>query len=248
MKRCAALAIVAAACSSLAWGQAAPKLTTLERLEVPIPQVSFEEAPFDQVMEWVAETTGINVVVRWPRLEGLAIERDKPISINVKNLKLSQVLWMIMNEAGSTDVKLAYRMSGNLLVISSAEDLGQEMLVKSYDVSDLLMRIQRFTSAPQLDIAQQNTGGGQGGGQNIFGGGQGGGSTQDDEEQNRGGQNNEQDDAETRKLIDLITKTIEPDSWEINNGKGTIVAFRGQLVVRNNILVHQALGGAIEEQ
>ncbi len=246
MKRCAALVASAVAFTSLAWGQAAPKLTTLERLETPIPQVSFEEAPFDQVMEWVAETTGVNVVVRWPRLEGLGIERDKPISINVTNLKLSQVLWMIMNEAGSTDVKLAYRMSGNLLVMSSADDLGQEMLVKSYDVSDLLMRIQKFYSAPQMDISQQNSGSQGGSGGNIFGG-QGGGQT-DDEERNRGSQNNEQDNVEAKQLIDLITKTIEPDSWDINSGHGTIMAFRGQLVVRNNILVHQALGGAVEEQ
>ncbi|MFQ5806828.1 MAG: hypothetical protein ACE5I3_10300, partial [Phycisphaerae bacterium] len=150
--------------------------------------------------------------------------------------------------AGGPDLKLAYRASGELLIISSAEDLGKEMVVRVYDVSDLLVRAPNFRGAPHMDLQNtQNTGvGGTGGsGQNIFGGTGSGGSGRDDEEDDRTGR--EGDDADIQELIELIIQTVEPDSWADNGGLGTISAFRNLLVVRNNILVHQALGGYVEE-
>ena len=220
--------------------------STLRYLNERIEEVTFEDAPLDAVMDWLAGLTPMNVKVKWQVLEDAGIERDKPISMNVRNLRLSQVLWLLMQEAGGTDLKLAYRASGELLIISTAADLGQEMVTRVYDVSDLLVRVQDFRNAPQLDITQASQGGTQGGSsQNIFGGQGGGGSLQDDDD-TRGGRTGE-DNEDMQKLIDLIVQTIEPDSWADNGGLGTIQSFRNLLVVRNNILVHQSLGGPVEE-
>lgn len=232
-----------AAVVSTAWGQAASR-DTRAILNSEVPEVSFEQAPLEQVISWLAEYTQTNVVVRWQTLEDMGIDRDKPISIRVKNLRVSQVLWMIMVEAGGSDVKLAYRASGNLLVLSTAEDLGEEMLLRVYDVSDLLVRVPRFTNSPRIDLTQiQSVGAGGGSGQSIFGGSSGS-TTDDDDDENRG---NEEDDGEAQRLVDLITATVEPDTWDVNGGLGSIRAFGRQLVVRNNILVHQQLGGPVLE-
>lgn len=215
---------------------------TLKFLNERIDEVSFEDAPLDQVITWLATLTPMNVVVRWQTLEEAGVERDKPVTMQVNGLRLSQVLWMIIEQAGGPDLKLAYRASGELLIISTEDDLGKEMVVRVYDVSDLLVRANRFAGAPHMDLSNtQNQGGqGGGGGGSIFGGGQGGGS-QDDQDQNK------DDNADIQELIDLITQTIEPDSWALNGGVGTIQAFRNLLVVRNNLLVHQSLGGYVEE-
>lgn len=226
------------ASTALAQAPSGPAVSTAALLGQRIPEVSFEEAPFDQVMEWVSDYTRTNVVVRWQNLEDFGIERDKPITIRVRNLRLSQVLWMIMNEAGGTDIKLAYRAAGNLLVMSTAEDLGQEMLVRVYDVSDLLVRVPQFTEAPSIDLTQQTSGGG-GGGTSVFSEG----GEEDDDDDEEDGENDPQMD----RLIDLIVQTVEPDSWVDNGGLGTIQAFTRQLVVRNNIKVHQALGGPVRD-
>ncbi len=45
------------------------------------------------------------------------------------------------------------------------------------------------------------------------------------------------------KLVELIKNTIEPDSWDDAGGKGTIRIWRQSLVVRNNIEVHEKIGG-----
>lgn len=224
------------------------RVLTTDLLNMSIPEVSFgDTAPLDGVIEWLANYTGITFNVRWERLDELGIERDKPISVRGKNLKLSQVLWMVMNEAGGADVKLAYRASGNLLVLSTADDLGKEMLTRVYDVSDLLVRIPYFRNSPQIDLAQQ-TGGGAGGGTGQVFSNSGGSGSQDDEDQSRTGTGQSgEEDPEMTRLIELIRQTIEPDSWQEVGGKGTIHSFRKQIVVRNNILVHQRLGGAISE-
>ncbi len=60
-----------------------------------------------------------------------------------------------------------------------------------------------------------------------------------------GGHAAEQQNAQA--LIDLITNTIEPDSWEINGGQGRIIYFSPLrvLVVRNSQNVHEQIGGAL---
>jgi len=260
MRKLAAIAagLGALACVAAAQPESSAAVTAAaaETLGQRIPEINFTDAPLDQVMEYVKQVSGLNVVVRWAQLEADGIDRDKPITVTARGLRLSQVLWLIMTEAGGGEVKLAYRASGNLLVISTAADLGKEMIVRVYDVSDLLLRIPNFRSAPQIDFSQasQNLGTqGGGGGQNIFGG-QGGGQQQDDEARFYQQQQPGQVDPEVQQLINLIVTTIEPDSWAVaigqagGQGLGTIQAWRKQLVVRNNILVHQLLGGAIESE
>lgn len=217
---------------------------TLPQLELKIPEITFQDVPFEQVMEYIADYSKMNVVVRWEAVIAAGVSRDKNISLKVKNIKLSQVLWMVMNEAGGADVKLAYRAAGNLLILSTADDLGKEMIVKVYDVADIIQRVPSFTG-PQIDVSQQQSGGQGGGGQNVFSGGQQGGNNnqQDDQQNQQGGAVR----PELQQLITLITTTVEPDSWEINGGKGTIQGFKNGLVVRNTILVHQKLGGPIRE-
>jgi hypothetical protein len=224
------------------------KPATLRYLDQRIDQVTFEDAPLDQVIDYIGSLTPMQIRPRWQVLEDAGIERDKPITMDVKNLRLSQVLWIIMEEAGGPDLKLAYRATGDLLTLSTEMDLGQEMHLRVYDVSDLLVRAPRFTNCPHLDLAGQSGsmgmgGMGGGGGQNIFGGSQSG--TNRDDEDDRGGRGERDEDID--ELIQLIQLTVEPDSWVENGGLGTISGFRNQLVVYNNLLVHQRLGGYIEE-
>jgi hypothetical protein len=245
VNRCMACIVSVGVLAGSAFAQSSVVLnprTTLGLLNQRIPEVIFEDTPFNQVMEWLQETQQLNLVVRWEILTNAGIDRDKPITLKVKNVRLSQALWMIMNEAGGPDLKLAYRASGNLLVVSTAENLGQEMVVRTYDVSDLLIRVERFYG-PAIDLSQAGQQQGQGGGgQSLF---------QQGQDQNRDRDQNDRQgmgtSPEMDRLIDLITKTIEPESWASNNGNGTIQAFRNTLVVRNSILVHQRLGGYLEE-
>ena len=227
--------------------RAQPPLT-VRVLNQRIPAVEFVEQPFSQVMDWLADLTQLNIVVRWQTLEDAGIDRDKPISMKVRNIRLSQVLWLLMNDLGGSEIKLAYRAEGSMLVLSTADDLGQEMITKVYDISDLLIHLPRASRAAAFDVTQglgQNTGGTGGGsggsGSGMFG--QGG-------QQNQQGQNDQENQgaqAELDTLVDLIQQTVVPDSWTVNGGRGQIFPFRNLLIVYNTVLVHQQLGGPVTD-
>jgi hypothetical protein len=216
--------------------------STLRIMNQRIPEVRFVEQPFEQVVEWLADFTEINIVVRWQQLADMGIQRDRPISMQVRNLRLSQVLWLLLNETGGSDVTLAYRASGNLLVISTEEDLGRELITRVYDVSDLLARVPQ---APRPDFqtteglnqqAAGATGGGGGSGQSIFG-----------QQQQQQRQQDDELQVEMDRLVELITNVVEPETWEVNGGgRGQIEPFKNLLIVTNTVLVHQRLGGYID--
>jgi hypothetical protein len=235
----AASILIAAA---VAIGQDRPvrPMNTLKLMNQIVPDVSFIDQPFESVMRWVESYSGANVLVKWEILEAAGLDRTKSITLRANGLRLSQVLWLALNSAGGTDLILAYRASGSMIVISTKEDLGKEMLTRVYDVSDLLLTIPRFSGESQLDASQAlNAGGGGGGG--LFSGGTE--NTLEDEDGGdgiAGGPN-------MQRLIEIITMTVEPDSWAQNGGNGTVQSFRNLLVIRNTIAVHQQIAGYVSE-
>ncbi len=217
---------------------------TLEILNQRLPEVQIVEQPFEQVVEWLSELTRMSIVVRWQTLEDAGIDRDASVSIKARNLRFSQVLWLLMNQVGGSDIQLAYRASGTLLVLSTEEDLGKEMITKVYDVSDLLLSIPRAARTQAFDVTQGLGQGGQGGG----GGGGGGQGMFQQNQQNQQNQNEDvqnQDNLQIETLMEIIRDTVEPDSWRENGGQGSVTAFRRLLIVHNTILVHQRLGGYV---
>jgi len=214
-----------------------------------IPEVRFEETPLEQVMDWLRDFTELNISVRWQTLEDAGVRRDTPISIQARNLTLSQVLWLVMNEAAGSEVKLAYRASSSLLILSTEEDLSREMVTKVYDVSDLLLTLPRVPRQTTFNVTQglgqtgSSGGGGAGGG--MFGTGQQGQQGQYGQAENLGGQGGR---TEIQRLVELIRDTVEPDTWRENGGMGTIIPYQNFIVVRNTILVHQRLGGYLTEE
>lgn len=222
--------------------------TTRVLLNQKIADVSFTEATLESTLDWLRSVTGADVVVRWQLLEDAGVRRDASMSLNVRNLPLSQVLWLLLTEAGGSDVRLAYRATGNLILISTEEDLDRELVTRVYDVADLLFQAPKFRNAMQIDptqVLQAATQSGQSGSGNAGGSPAGGAIFPS------GGRAEEGDGTggdERAELVSLIRSTIEPDSWaDGGGGRGTIVAFRNLLVIRNTLRVHQSIGGFLDE-
>lgn len=214
---------------------------TVELMNRQLPEVRFVEQPFIQVMEWLEEFTGVSIRVRWETLEFAGIARETPISIHAKNVPFSQVLWMIMNEAAGSDVVLAYRATKDVVILSTADDLGREVITRVYDVADLMIRVQN-AARPMYEQSQGLGTQSQSGGQSIFGNSQQN-QQQEENEMGRGGGPSQQ----MLLLIELLQKVVEPDTWEANGGEGRISSWRNLLVVTNTIMVHQQLAGYVSE-
>lgn len=245
MRTLLAIALILATAASVSLGQNQPTKrsntpaepdtpTTPASLSQRIAEVSLVEVPLDQALDWLADFTPLSVVVRWQVLEDAGVLRDTPITLSIRNLRLSQVLWVMLREAGGTDVRLAFRAQPDLLTISTEDDLARDMFLRVYDVNDLLLEVPRIGGRIQIDITGIGTSG-----SGPWNNG-------------HGDADPEREDADQHdqiaRLIELITSTVEPDSWDRNGGMGTISAWGSLLVVRNSASVHQALGRSVAER
>lgn len=228
--------------------------TTLQLLNARVPDVKLHDTPLEKVFDWISEITGATMVVKWDRLADAGVARDKPISLTARRMPIRTLLSLILDSAGA-DSKLAYRASNGMFIISTYDDFAQEELILTYDINDLITvepRIARMFYGRQHDvvtgvepvvaagvvgvrpITEKWLSGVDIESENPFGADAGDGGL--DERQQH-----------IRELINIIQTTIEPDSWDINGGKGTIRVFRNQLVIRNNPFVHQQLAGALKK-
>jgi len=216
----------------------ARKNAAVKAMKQVIEDAEFKALPFEDFVEWLGRTTKVNVVVRWKVLEKEGIERDVPITLKEKDLPVSKLLPLVFAEVTRDlrDVELAARASGNIILISTKRDMNSKLVVKTYNVEDLLVHVKSFTGTKieMKDIGSRGSGITKGG-QSIKSG---------DEVADP----NSKLEKRVQDLIDAITKNIEPDSWKVNGGRGTVAFFKGNLVIRNTAEVHQAIGGILGEE
>lgn len=207
-------------------------------LERRLPEVRTDELPLDQMVEWLSAQASITIVVRWQNLEDAGVAREAPISLHARNLSLRKVLWLVLNEAAGSDLRLAYRADDDLILISTEDDIEREMVVRVYPIADLLRRVPDF-AGPRIDIAA--AGAGQAGA-SVF---TAAGGATDQSAETAGPQAEVDDRPVSQRLRRVILRTVLPDEWAENGGRSTLEQFGDALIVRAPVRVHQALAGVL---
>lgn len=225
-------------------------------LFIPLPANDFRDAPLEEVCRTLEKQTHTNMVVRWNRLFEAGVPRDAPITLKTHQLPLDQALWLVFGQLESATEPLAYRAEQNVLLISTARDLGREMVTRVYDVRDLIQtrpreasiftghvyqipRVTRVAVAPGVaggEVVSDTYGSGT----RVNASTSGDDPVDDD--------NDDAPERHMRELIDAITASVEPESWDVNGGRGVIRAWRGSLLVHNSIAVHQQIAGFFVEE
>jgi hypothetical protein len=212
---------------------AAPANLAVKAMNMVVEDAEFKDMTFEDFVEWLGRTSKANVVVRWKVLEKEGIERDHPVTLKEKNIKMGKLLAKVFDQvtADLRSVELAAKADGNTLMISTKQELNMQLVTKVYDVQDLLLNIPDFTGSEMGEVGTLTADHYKKGGGAVSKKGSGG--------------NNEGAGGEdpSEQLIRTITTHIQPLSWKVNGGKGTIKIYKGQLVIRNNMEVHQQLGG-----
>ncbi len=208
-----------------------PRGLAVKAMRMAIEDAKFQDVTFEEFTEWLGRFSKANVVVRWKVLEEAGVDRYTIIDLKLRDVTLRKLLQLVFDQVTGEleDVELAAKADDNTLIISTRKDLFSQLITKTYDVQSLLIVVPNFAGRTINDPA---TGRGRYAGPSLSGAGV---------EYGQGA------DEKTRQLIDTITSAIQPESWRINGGKGTIYFYRGQLVVRNNLEVHQILAGELKE-
>ncbi len=209
-----------------------PKRETLLKMQRKL-SVDFTDARLEDVITFVKEVTGAEIEPVWTSGNTVGMDKDKRITLKVKNQAALLALEKILEKAQDDFQQNTWQLSDyGSLEIGPKDALNKTRRVEIYDINDLLHVIPRYTDVPELDlqsVLQQ----GEGGGQSPF-------------EENRQ-QNNEptRTRAErTQDVIDLLISLVEPDQWVDNGGEAaTIRAWNGQLIVRAPDYVHRQING-----
>lgn len=152
-------------------------LQVLRQLNKVVPEVEFDEEPFEAVLEWFREQGLKNIVVRWRKLEEFGdIDRSTTITMQLRDQTLGELLdmalEMVSSEASAASGRLFYRISNGLLQISTREHYANEIVVRTYLIENLLQSQIFYSDAPEISVADSGSGGGGGsGGRGGAGGG-----------------------------------------------------------------------------
>jgi hypothetical protein len=231
-----------------------------EKLKDPVT-MEFVETPLSDVIDFLKDYTGVNIVLDKPALEEEGINSDTPVSIHVQSIALKSALKILLGQ-----YNLTFLIKDDVLQITSKVNADNELIHKVYPVADLVIPVGGMGGGMMGGMMGGGGGGMMGGGgggmmggggmggggggmmggggggfgmRNVGNGGQGGAG-------GAGGAAGQADDL-SDDLIELIEDTIAPDTWDVRGGQGSIRYYRPNpaLIIRQTSEVHGDVGDVL---
>jgi len=206
-------------------------------LQRVIADVQLNDQPLEQALQWLASTMSVNVHIQWNLLQNAGVNRDTIINCKVKGLSVERVLRLVFDEI---DGGISYAVQDGVLLISTPEQLRKHLKTEVYDVRELIAmtemnaaaqkrRAQAATAKERTDNAatQIEPRVAAEGANSVYSGKSAVAQTADDEF------------PASRRVVELVTKMVSPDTWDVNGGTASIEEFNGVLVIRQYDMVHQ---------
>lgn len=75
-----------------------PKLQKL--LDKPLPELKFDQAKLSEVIDFLRDLTGANIVVQWPELSAYGVEPNALVSLRLRDVKFSKALRELLSGRG----------------------------------------------------------------------------------------------------------------------------------------------------
>ena len=231
----------------------------LSALEKPV-DIEFSKMALEDCIDYLRKESKIPMWLDKTSLTDDGIELDQPITLQLKATRLESVLNLLLHPA-----QLEYVPENEVLMITTMAKAGERPITRTYPVRDLVQMpklpddestgtrpevpantggekgptpsdANSTDTKPSTDAANQVLKQGFGGGGGRGGGGGAGGMG--------GGQIvRPRDGLDFTSLMNLISTTIQPDSWEELSGPGSMMPHRitSSLVIRQTMPVHREI-------
>jgi hypothetical protein len=183
----------------------------------------FVDTPLKDVLDFLADMSNIQIYINQKRLEEVGIATDIPVSKSLKQVRLSTLLDLILDELG-----LVYVEKDDLLVITTREDADVNTEVRVYDCRDLFAM-----PAPPVEkkvAIEEAAAGGPPAMPGAFGGIAG--------EQGAKIAPLSAHELRAQRLMNIITTAVEPMNWQEVGGFGTISEYNGLIVISQSARTH----------
>lgn len=103
--------------------------------------LDFDDTPLQDVVEFVRDFSGVNVVLDARALTDAGIEPDAPISLHLRNVSLKSALNLLLGP-----LELTYLIKNEVLMVTSQRAAADDMITKIYPVADLITPIPDLNS------------------------------------------------------------------------------------------------------
>lgn len=182
------------------------------------PDMSLEEA-IEEIRNSVEPP--LKLIIRWRDLSDNAyIERDTTIGTQgLSDIPLGKGLSELLKSISGGIAEIEYAVDQGIITIATSEALPGKMITDIYDVTELISNKAQYSVDLDIDT--------EGGSSDI-------GQTSDQSTETGTVDN-------VTSIIETIQRTIEPDSWYVNGGKGSIFAHGATLIIRQNPEIHEKI-------
>jgi tetratricopeptide (TPR) repeat protein len=99
----------------------------------------FRESPLSDVLQFLREYAGVNIVADRRGLEDAGVDLDEPITLSLEHVPLKSALNLLLGP-----LELAYLVRDDVLLITSRAEADAQMTTKVYPAADLVVPIQDF--------------------------------------------------------------------------------------------------------
>ena len=211
----------------------------------------FQDVALTEVIRHIATVHGINIAMKTRAIETEGLTASQPVSIDVDGITLSSALNLLLDQAGG----LVYSIENETLMITNRLEQETKLELRTYNVADLVIPVSNSGGIPGNATSSTS-----GGAPKLSSGITGNGLYQVNDELsigiNRDGRSNSSSDssvaangADFTGLIELLTTTIEPGSWDVDGGSGTIGTNENtlSLVIRQTSSTHEQVADLLKQ-
>jgi type II secretory pathway component GspD/PulD (secretin) len=204
-------------------------LAALQSTNIP---ASFTDNTLEDVLNFIATVTNLNMDVDWDSLAEVGVDRDTLVSLNLQPLPARTILDRVLDKVSPDEFNAAsWAVNDGILVVASEAALRRNTFIQIYDIQDLLFQVPDFTEVPDLELGQIVQGQG--------------GSEQDVEIEVPDSLTPE---ALLERIREIIQTNVDFDGWRDNGGDtGDIQELNGNLIVTNTAANHRAISNLLSQ-
>ncbi len=189
--------------------------TPEERIENALSKpidLTIKDQPLKDVIRLIQDMAKIPVLLEVKKLEEAAINTETPVSFDVKGISLKSGLRLMLRDLG-----LTYVVEDEVLQITTPEDAGSRLHIRVYDCRELLTMPGTKNVAPKAAGTSEAVPNG------VLGtvAGAVGGLAPAPQRRPMMQDN----------LVQVVTSSVDPDSWDDIGGPGNAIEYKGMLVV-----------------
>lgn len=201
-----------------------------QALQKEVGSLRFENTPLERILDSMRGLLGVNMHIFWTALEDAGVPKDRPVTLRLDKTRAGRALQLVLADAGGGEVALAYEVRAGVLEIATREQLDKELIVRVYNIRDLLTAAEAWerklaefearragasgqvtpTPSSEVRVATDAVPG-----ERVWG----------------------RDREELLRMV--LQDHVAPDSWRANGGSGSVSCFNGVLIVCQPPAVHR---------